>query len=167
MVQLSSRRERFVRKFSLGDHGSTGGVQHLRTKATVGPETILSRGKSITSMKDSLEFAGTAQIVKQENYITFRVRLSPTARRRVGQTRLPGCSLDHLVDAAGFVLQRGEGWEAKAESTYEQQLCDWDLGVALARDAEAAEDCARRVGAIEGVEMSSDNVVVQEIVALF
>jgi hypothetical protein len=34
-------------------------------------------------------------------------------------------------------------------------------------ECEAVEDGARRVGAVEGVEVDSGNVVVQEIVALF
>jgi hypothetical protein len=46
-------------------------------------------------------------------------------------------------------------------------LCERDLFVALAWDAEAVEDCARRVGAVEGVEMDSGNVVIQKIVTLF
>ena len=46
-------------------------------------------------------------------------------------------------------------------------LSDRDLSIALTRDAEAVEDCARGVGAVEGVEVDSGNVVVQEIVALF
>jgi hypothetical protein len=46
-------------------------------------------------------------------------------------------------------------------------LSDRDLGVALARNSEAVEDCARGVGAVEGVEMDSGDVVIQEIVALF
>jgi hypothetical protein len=40
-------------------------------------------------------------------------------------------------------------------------------GVALTGNAEAIEDCARRVGAIEGVEVNSGYVVIQEIVTLF
>ena len=46
-------------------------------------------------------------------------------------------------------------------------LSDRGLGVALAGDAEAVEDGARGVGAVEGVEVNSGDVVVQEIVALF
>jgi hypothetical protein len=34
------------------------------------------------------------------------------------------------------------------------------------RNAEAVEDGARRVGAVEGVEMDSGYVVIQEVVAL-
>jgi hypothetical protein len=45
-------------------------------------------------------------------------------------------------------------------------LRDRDLSVALARDAEAVEDCARRVGAVEGVKVNSRNVVIQKIVEL-
>jgi hypothetical protein len=49
----------------------------------------------------------------------------------------------------------------------ERHLCDRDLGVAPTGNAEAVEDGARRVGAVEGVEMDSGDVVVQEVVALF
>ena len=50
----------------------------------------------------------------------------------------------------------------------EQQLCDRGLlGVASTGNAEAVEDCARRIGAIESVEVNSGNVVVQKIVTLF
>ena len=40
------------------------------------------------------------------------------------------------------------------------------MGVALTRNAEAVEDGARRVGAVEGVEMDSGDVVIEEVVAL-
>ena len=46
-------------------------------------------------------------------------------------------------------------------------LRDRDLCVALTRNAEAVEDCPRRVGAIEGIEVDSGNVVIQKIVTLF
>ena len=42
-------------------------------------------------------------------------------------------------------------------------LSDRDLGVALTRNAEAVEDRPRRVGAVEGVEMDSGDVVIQEV----
>ena len=42
-----------------------------------------------------------------------------------------------------------------------------DLCSALAGNAKAIEDGARGVGAVEGVEMNSGDVVVEEIVALF
>jgi hypothetical protein len=46
-------------------------------------------------------------------------------------------------------------------------LRDRDLGVAVARNAEAVEDSPGRVGAVEGVEVNSGDVVVQEVVTLF
>ena len=42
-----------------------------------------------------------------------------------------------------------------------------DFRVALTGDAEAVEDGARGVGAVEGVEMDSGDVVVEQVVALF
>jgi hypothetical protein len=48
----------------------------------------------------------------------------------------------------------------------EQHLGDRD-GVASTRNAEAVENCPRRVGAVEGVEVDAGYVVIQKIVALF
>ena len=45
-------------------------------------------------------------------------------------------------------------------------LSDRDLCVALARNAEAVEDCPRRVGTVEGVEMDSGDVVIDRFAQL-